>query len=245
MLLRLPKMIFFDYGRTLLYEREYNALNAQKALFGYVTENPNRVTPEQATRFAEKLYHDADATRNTGYEIQQQSVMRLLSESLRLKYSVSLEEAGAIFWENASSGALMPKADKMLDLINGLGIRSGVISNISFSGQILKNRIDRLLPNNRFEFIIASSDYLVRKPNRLLFELALNKAGLNAKDVWHCGDHPQADIEGAAQVGIFPVWYDNDTGLEEKDRPDKTPPKCSHLHIRDWEELIEALGSAR
>lgn len=99
-------------------------------------------------------------------------------------------------------------ADKMLDYINDRDIRSGVISNIGWSGSALTERINRLLPKNKFEFIIASSDYMFRKPSPMIFELALKKAGLNASDVWFCGDNIKADIEGSAGVGIFPVWYE-------------------------------------
>lgn len=88
---------------------------------------------------------------------------------------------------------------------------------------------------------MTSSDYLVRKPNRLLFEIALQKAGLPADEVWYCGDSPQADIEGAAQVGMTPVWYDNDTGRDDPKRSDVQPPLCAHLHIREWRELIDLL----
>jgi len=37
------------------------------------------------------------------------------------------------------------------------------------------------------------------------------ETGVEAHDVWFCGDHPQKDVEGAAGAGLYPVWYDNDT----------------------------------
>ena len=92
---------------------------------------------------------------------------------------------------------------------------------------------------------MTSSDYLVRKPNRILFDIALKKANLRAEEVWYCGDNPQADIEGAAQVGIYPVWYDNDTEKNYKDRSKIQIPKCEHLHIREWNEMIDVLEGIR
>ena len=53
------------------------------------------------------------------------------------------------------------------------------------------------------DFVITSSDYFIRKPNYILFHIALQKAGLHANEVWYCGDNPQADIEGSSQVGII------------------------------------------
>lgn len=52
---------------------------------------------------------------------------------------------------------------------------------------------------------------MYRKPNRVLFDIALNKAGLAADKVWYCGDSITADIEGAYGVGISPVLYEGET----------------------------------
>ena len=121
-----------------------------------------------------------------------------------------------------------------------LGIRTGVISNLLWSGEALRERLDRLLPNNHFEFIMTSSDYIFRKPNPILFEIALRKAGLPASEVWYCGDNPEKDIEGASAVGIFPVHYDNDIE-KSRDRIAEIKPKCEHLYIKEWDELIRIL----
>ena len=136
----------------------------------------------------------------------------------------------------------MPYANAVIDYINAKRIRSGVISNIGWSGAALSKRINRLLPQNKFEFIIASSDYMFRKPSPMLFELAMRKAGLNAEDIWFCGDNVKADIEGAATVSMFPVWYDDKTVENPWREQNKgVIPVCDHLHIVDWRELIEIL----
>ncbi|MEA4824732.1 MAG: HAD family hydrolase [Clostridiaceae bacterium] len=238
-----PKMIIFDYGHTLLYEPELAPLKGEKALFAYVTENPRGITPEQANEFAQHIFESFDAVRKCGAEIQEYPALKLKNEYLGLKYSVSMEEAEIILWDHMTPGAVMPGADIMLDYINKRGIMSAVISNIGWSGHALTNRLNRLLPDNRFEFVIASSDYAIRKPNRLLFELALRKAGLDASDVWYCGDNPQADVEGAAQAGIYPVWYDNDTECAYRDKARETVPQCKYLYIKEWSEMIKVLDT--
>lgn len=50
---------------------------------------------------------------------------------------------------------------------------------------------------NRFEFVIASSDYGVMKPNRYLFQAGIVKSGLEAKDIWYVGDKMAVDVRGA------------------------------------------------
>ena len=235
-----PEMIMFDYGRTLLYEPGYSTLNGERALFEYVTENPRGVTPEEADAFARELFAELDAARQDGFEVQEYPILRCKNEFLGLKYSISLEEAETVLWNGISPGAVMPGAAEMLDYLNSRGIRTAVISNVAFSGRALRERLDRLLPNNRFEFVIASSDYAFRKPGTRLFELALRKAELSADRVWYCGDRVRYDIAGAAGAGIFPVWYEGSAkGLGSVGAQEA--PRCGHLHITEWSEMINFL----
>jgi len=237
-----PKMIIFDYGHTLCCEPDFSILRGEEALFDYVIRNRNNLTPKQVTDFSNELFESLSSVRESGIEVHEWQFQRFLYEYLEIELSISFPEAEKVFFHNTSSGAVMPNADKMIDYINANGIRSGVISNISFSGGVLTERINRLFPKNKFEFIIASSEYMFRKPNALLFELALKKAGLEASDVWFCGDNITADVEGSSAVGIFPVWYEDLTMVNPwLGNASGTVPKCQHLHIHDWNELIEVL----
>ena len=241
--MRYPSMIIFDYGHTLLYEPDYDPLRGERALFEHIKSNPNGYTAEQVNDFAQRIYEEIAPARNLGFQLHEWQFQRFVYEYLGIELSISQSEAENIFWDAMTPGALMPGADKMLDYLNAEGIRTGVISNIAFSGDALRRRLDRLLPNNRFEFVITSSEYMFIKPSRLIFELALQKAQLSADDVWYCGDNPAADVEGAASVGIFPVWYDCDIDCWYRDRENEPSPTCGHLHIREWDELIGALDS--
>ena len=235
-------MILFDYGHTLLYEPGFDFLRGEEALFEYVVSNEKGLTPKEAYDFSQDLYDRIGIVRDMGLELHQWQFQRFLYEYLGIEFSVSPIEAERIFWNNVSAGAIMPNADKMLDAVNAHGIRSGVISNIGFSGTALTERINRLLPKNRFEFVISSSEYMFRKPSPMLFELALRKAELEAEDVWFCGDNVEADIEGSAAVGIFPVWYEAIIAENpQRGQNGGAEPSCEHLHIHDWRELISVL----
>lgn len=73
---------------------------------------------------------------------------------------------------------------------------------------------------------------MFRKPHRRIFELALRKAKLEPEEVWYIGDNAVFDVDGAANSGIFPVWY---KGALEKGN--KYVPKNECLVISDWNEL--------
>ena len=236
-----PSMILFDYGHTLCYEPNWDSVRGNKALLPYITKNPYNKTLEDIVAGVSLIYgKHLESIRANGYDISGQVGDRVLYEYLGIEFSLTPLEQEIVFWRAASEGAIMPNADKMLDHLHLLGIRTGVISNLLWSGEALRERLDRLLPNNHFEFIMTSSDYIFRKPNPILFEIALRKAGLPASEVWYCGDNPEKDIEGASAVGIFPVHYDNDIE-KSRDRIAEIKPKCEHLYIKEWDELIRIL----
>lgn len=240
--MKYPKMILFDYGHTLLYEPGWDPIKGNTELLKYTTKNPNNYTLEDIRKAAELIFgQHVESVRKIGYDISGQVCDRVLYEYLGIEFSLTPCEMETVFWNGASAGAIMPDTDKMLDYINKNGIRSAVISNLLWSGDALTERLNRLLPNNQFEFAMTSSDYFVRKPNRILFDIALQKAGIPADEVWYCGDNPKADIEGASQVGIYPIWYDNDTEKNYKDRSNEYLPQCEHLHIHEWNEMMDFL----
>lgn len=73
-------------------------------------------------------------------------------------------------------------------------------SNISYCSEVVKERILSMIPNNEFEFVIATSEYLFRKPNKRIFDLALEKAALTPEDVWYIGDNYECDVIGAKML---------------------------------------------
>lgn len=238
--MKYPKMIIFDYGRTLLYEPEFDLKRATAYLFKYVTKNPNAHTIEDVCSYADEIYNGyISDIRKRGFDIGKQTIDKLIYERLGIEFSLTPLEMETVFWNGTSKGAVMPNADKVIDYINKKGLRSAVISNLIYSGDALTERFNRLLPNNNFEFVMTSSDYIFRKPNKIMFETALQKAGLDASDVWYCGDDIICDIEAASVVGIFPVWYDNDADANV----DNIKPNCEHLHIHEWDELINILDN--
>lgn len=171
-----------------------------------------------------------DAAKNPN-DVSAEEVQALaneLNKEIR-RYGMDIEKA-------ASISEPTTHIESFLEFLYDHKIRTSVISNISFSGELLKKRINRYIPFNKFEFIIASSEYVFRKPHKRIFELALRKAGLDCSDVWYCGDNAVCDVDGAADCGIFSVWYKG--AMEECN---KSIPKKKCLEISDWNELIDIL----
>lgn len=239
-----PEMIIFDYGHTLLYQPSSNASNGNKAIYPYISKNPHNISFEEYDRIIIDLFSKIKAERGSILEIHEHNFLKLSLEYMDISLSVSLEEAEMIILNGISKGGVMPYADMMLDYLNLKGIRTGVISNNCFSSNALKNLFDRLLPRNKLEFVLASSDYIFKKPHSIMFEIALQKAGLTADKVWYCGDSIEADVYGAKNVGMFPVLYEGETTDETNPfahQNDELETDFEYLHIRDWRKLVDVL----
>ena len=148
------------------------------------------------------------------------------------------EELEWIYWNHATSARPSEHIEELLAYLDQKKIRTGVISNIMLSGNSLKRRIHEVLPENHFEFVLASSDYLYRKPEKEIFEIALIKAGLKAEEVWFCGDNFICDIEGAFRAGLAPFWYKKNNLFSESVH---TLSKENYIEINDWLELISII----
>jgi putative hydrolase of the HAD superfamily len=239
-----PKMILFDFGHTLICESSFNGVRGTEAVLKYAVRNENNLSAQEVSRFSSKIFEEMGRmARDHGAEVHNHMTQRLVYEYLQIDIPLLPEEMEQIFWDNAAPAIPMPNIHQVLDYLYKQGIRTGVISNIAFSGSSVKKKINSLLPNNHFEFIIASSEYAIRKPNPMIFELALRKANLAAGEVWYCGDNTKFDVYGASAVGIFPVWFHSPLECDYRDKSLDIKPNCEHLYINDWLELIAVLES--
>ncbi|RIL06427.1 MAG: hypothetical protein DCC71_06875 [Proteobacteria bacterium] len=58
----------------------------------------------------------------------------------------------------------------------------------------------------RFDAVVISHEHGLRKPRREIFEALLDALGAPAEEVIHVGDNLEADVAGAAALGMRTVW---------------------------------------
>ena len=153
-----------------------------------------------------------------------------LYESQGVELSIRGAKRDKVFWDAASPGVPSDGVEDFLDFLKEQGIRVAVLSNITYCGEALENRLQEVLPGHEFEFILATSEYMYRKPHRRIFEFALQKAELAPEEVWYIGDNYECDVVGAKNAGLFPVWY-----LGATQKPQE--PKEGILTVKSWEEI--------
>ena len=202
-----PKMIIFDAGKTLFHYHNVDTSRGVREYCRYLTKNPRKLTVEEIDGEVSGIFETFEAARKQLFEVHEQTVLKLAFDLLELEFSVSIPEIEKIIWENDAAIVPVTGTKELLTWLNSAGIRTAVISNLCFSGYLLKERLDWLYPQNRFEFVIASSDYGIRKPERRLFEAGIVHANLKPEEIWYIGDNLAADVEGAKNCGMVPVLY--------------------------------------
>lgn len=233
--MKMPKMILFDYGQTLVTEQKFNGIKGTEAVLKYATKNKYHLSAEQVQAKANEINQELgrfDPEKRHLFQIEIPNTMftSYLYESQGIDIALSNSEIDRVFWNAAAPGAPTEGIKEFLEYLKNKNIRTGVISNITYAPYVVAERINRLFPENTFEFILASSNYVFRKPNKRLFELALEKADLKPEEVWYIGDQYECDVKGALTAGMFPVWY-----IGAMDLP-YTEDK-SILTITAWDEL--------
>lgn len=176
-----PEIILFDYGQTLVNEKHIDGLKGLRAVLNEASHNPNHVTAEEIRALSDEINQELsrfadNPNKELGIEIHQHVLHQYLYEYFGVEFTKSPAEVEQVFEHAAFIAEPTKHVKGFLEFLHGAGIRSGVVSNISFSGAMLRERVNRYLPDHHFEFIIASSEYIFRKPNRRIFELALRKA---------------------------------------------------------------------
>ena len=235
-------MILFDYGGTLMYEPDFEPANGNKAIYPYISENPHNVTLEEFSEYLLRLFDEIRELRGELIEIHEHTFLRNVLEHFDMKLSVSIEDAEWIIWNGISRAVQIPGAAEMLKNLESMGIRTGIISNLCWSGNALTRRLSDAFPDHRFDFVMTSSEYIFRKPDGHIFDMAIQKSGHEKADIWYCGNNIDVDLIGAYRAGIYPVFYDDRSipgNVHEKN--DSANANFPHLRVECWHELIDEI----
>ena len=232
-------MVLFDYGQTLIEEQKFDGVKGTEAVLQYAARNKYHLSAEQVQAKANEINREFgrfDSEKKHLFQIEIPTTMftPYLYESQGIEIALSNSEIDTVFWNAAAPGTPTDGIEDFLGYLKNKGVRTGVISNISYDPSVVAERINRLLPENAFEFIITSSNFMFRKPNRRIFDLALEKAELKSDEVWYIGDQYECDVKGSLNAGLLPIWYIGAIDLpytEDKDI----------VTITEWNELRQRM----
>jgi HAD superfamily hydrolase (TIGR01549 family) len=87
----------------------------------------------------------------------------------------------------------------VLELKNA-GVATAIITDLTAEIQFRKIIFFGL--ENFFDYVVTSEEAGVDKPDMKIFNLALQKLGVNRNEIWMIGDNPISDIQGGRDAGM-------------------------------------------
>ena len=119
-----------------------------------------------------------------------------------------------------------------LDCLRTRGYRLGIIANqVSGTAQ----RLEKWGLLKHFEIIVTSAEFGVAKPDRLIFEKALELAECQPQDAVMIGDRLDNDIIPAKAIGMKTVWIRHGLAIHQ--------PIDLGKNVADW--IIESLSDLK
>ncbi|MFH1425053.1 MAG: TIGR02253 family HAD-type hydrolase [archaeon] len=191
----MKKWIFFDIDNTLFYSREHSEharKNAIQAMIKRGLKASEKEAYEELVKIVERLGSNSDAHFNE------------LVKKFNGVADWDIVTAGVVAYQEVAKYYLKPYSGvvRTLEELKKRGHRLGVISN----GRSVKQRekLIKLGLQEFFEVVVISEDIGVRKPEKEIFEKALELAKCSARDAIMVGDK-ESDIKPAKELGMVTV----------------------------------------
>jgi putative hydrolase of the HAD superfamily len=130
----------------------------------------------------------------------------------------------------AAYSRCFPEVPSALAALRAAGMKLGIITNGSTNMQ--EQKICQLGLADLMDEVLISEREGLRKPDRRIFDRALEKLHIPATEAWFVGDHPLVDIRGAFDAGLTPVW---------RYTPHWRRPEIPAREIHGLDELVRIL----
>jgi putative hydrolase of the HAD superfamily len=207
--------VFFDYGDTLVENRPTYLMRVTELLgeFGHEFEYDAVVGAYAKADYL--VYLDIVSGALGGADRYFMTFLNHFGNCLGIEmdWPKALPEITRRFEDDEFERVLSEGTLEMLQALQGQGLRLGIISN---NDGTCREKCEEVGIDGYFEIIVDSTTEGVGKPSPRIFEIALERMAVSAAESAHVGDMYGADVLGARDVGMSPVWY-NRRGLEALD----------------------------
>lgn len=135
-----------------------------------------------------------------------------MSEELGLnpiQYSLELYEK---YWGYMLENMRMfPEASQLINKLKKDGVKIGICTDLT--SQIQHRKLRRMGIAELIDVFVSSEEADAEKPDEKIFNLIIEKLRISPGQVAYVGDSFMKDIVGAHNVGMFPVWYNQEEDI--------------------------------
>lgn len=240
-----PRALFFDLDDTIV-----SFSTGQERLWATVLTAHEQVFLDPALkRDLRDLVRVLDELVVPAYWADETRAIRGRLELYRARrevLSLGLQELGwelpndvveriADAYTDAKEHAVAP-LDDAIQVVHELRERGYPLALLTNGGsQFQRRKLKRFDLESQFDAILVEGEWGVGKPHPSVFREALRCLDVHAKDVWMVGDNFEADICGAAAVGISGIWLHHGRPTPEH----SVAPLHTIGHIRELLKLLE------
>lgn len=216
------KVILFDLGSTLIYSKDPWPPIYERADLALVKVLQQAGIPLEIKAFSGEVETFLDsyyAVRGTS--TIERTTLSALGELLEQKglqdipFSVIRAALDAMYAITQQNWFLETDAIPTLKTLLEQGYRLGMISNTSDDKNV-QQLVDHWDLTPYFETIVTSAGCGIRKPDKHIFQLALEHFRIPPEQAVMVGDTLEADILGANQLGLYSIWITRRAELLEE-----------------------------
>lgn len=204
------KVIFFDLGDTLIYDKEP---------WDPILSQADAAMRDSLRRSGYHLDASAYGAHQTIFDLyyerrketlREETTVELLREILgkqgaSVPEPVLLAAMEAMYAVTQQNWYVEEDAAPTLQALKDKGYRLGLLSNAS-DDENVQELIDKAGLRPYFEFILSSAACGVRKPDPAIFQRGLDHFDIPPERAVMVGDTMDADILGANRMGIYSIW---------------------------------------
>ncbi|MCL9780842.1 pyrimidine 5'-nucleotidase [Vibrio sp. S4M6] len=219
------KWILFDADETLFH---FDAFSGLKLMLS-----------RKGVEFSESDYQDYKALNKPLWDRYQQGT--ITAHEIKLtrfdawakKLNTTALELNVSFLQAmADISTMLPGAKELIESLAGK-VKLGIITNGFSDLQFV--RLEKHGLDDHFEHVVISEEVGVAKPDRKIFEFAMNKMGQpDKKQVLMVGDNLHSDILGGRDYGFDTCWLNS----EGKNADGEITPNYTVRSLTDLRNLL-------
>lgn len=224
------KAVFFDIDDTL-YDTSGFAKLARKAALNVMIDAGLPLDSNEAYRLLREIIDEYGSNYDKHFNIL---TKRVFGEEKPLLIAL-----GMITYHNVKFALLrlFPQTTKTLIYLKEQGYHLGVISN----GITIKQweKLIRLDLHHFFAHVITSEEARAEKPDKYIFELAMEKMGCNAINSIMIGNKFSEDIIGALNAGMSAILVNSKLNDSDKEYLKREGVEIEVLnHIGELKDIL-------
>ena len=235
--------VTFDFWNTLCFEdrghlrgRRLDAWSGLLEEAGYATER--QILEQAMDRVWERFVARWTAGKQFAFAEAAEGLVEGLGYDVPPDVRTKLIDAFGRAGDDAELH-LAPNVADTVRALKDLGLRVGIVCDVGMTpSTTLRKHLARHGLLDAFDHWSFSDEVGCYKPDRRIFEHALDGLGARPETTAHVGDLRRTDVAGARAMGMTAVRY---TGIYDDD---SQPEPEGHHVVADHRELPAALGLA-